>query len=177
MKAFATSLLLGAASVAFAQEQQVLTSPDAISNVADKVSASMSPKDWAKKADQAKQALSSLTNEAHQLWDEVAMMFPEAMNKASFFSAPKPSVRRHDSEWDHHVSGADIQSLWVENADGDKERAISGKLENYNMRVKKVDPAALGVDKVKQYSGYLDDEEEDKHLFYCKHQHSMVRMR
>jgi cathepsin A (carboxypeptidase C) len=27
----------------------------------------------------------------------------------------------------------------------------------------------LGVDKVKQYSGYLDDEEEDKHLFYCEY--------
>jgi cathepsin A (carboxypeptidase C) len=42
------------------------------------------------------------------------------------------------------------------------------------MRVKKVDPAALGVDKVKQYSGYLDDEEEDKHLFYCE-QHANSR--
>ena len=28
-----------------------------------------------------------------------------------------------------------------------------------------------GVDKVKQYSGYLDDDEEDKHLFYCEYPH------
>jgi len=31
---------------------------------------------------------------------------------------------------------------------------------------KKVDPSKLGVDTVKQYSGYLDDEKNDKHLFY-----------
>jgi hypothetical protein len=34
--------------------------------------------------------------------------------------------------------------------------------------VKAVDPSKLGVDPgVKQYSGYLDDNENDKHLFYC----------
>jgi cathepsin A (carboxypeptidase C) len=59
-------------------------------------------------------------------------------------------------------------SVWVENANGEKERAIDGKLENYNLRAKKVDPSKLGVDTVKQYSGYLDDEKNDKHLFYCK---------
>jgi len=59
-------------------------------------------------------------------------------------------------------------SVWVENANGEKERAIDGKLENYSLRAKKVDPSKLGVDTVKQYSGYLDDEKNDKHLFYCK---------
>jgi cathepsin A (carboxypeptidase C) len=59
-------------------------------------------------------------------------------------------------------------SVWVENSNGEKERAIDGKLENYNLRAKKVDPSKLGVDTVKQYSGYLDDEKNDKHLFYCK---------
>ena len=58
-------------------------------------------------------------------------------------------------------------SVWVENANGGKERAIDGKLEEYNLRTKKVDPSKLGVDTVKQYSGYLDDEKNDKHLFYC----------
>ncbi|KAG9971925.1 carboxypeptidase Y-like protein A, partial [Aureobasidium melanogenum] len=64
------------------------------------------------------------------------------------------------------MKGADIQSVWVENAQGQKEREIEGKLENYSLRTKKVDPSHLGVDKVKQYSGYLDDDEDDKHLFY-----------
>jgi cathepsin A (carboxypeptidase C) len=54
----------------------------------------------------------------------------------------------------------------VENANGEKERHIDGKLESYNLRAKKVDPKKLGVDSVKQYSGYLDDEANDKHLFY-----------
>jgi len=59
-----------------------------------------------------------------------------------------------------------LQSAWVENAQGDKERVIDGDLASYQLRTKKVDPASLKVDKVKQYSGYLDDDETDKHLFY-----------
>ncbi|AOW00857.1 Alpha/Beta hydrolase protein [Yarrowia lipolytica] len=35
---------------------------------------------------------------------------------------------------------------------------------NYALRAK--DPSSLGLDKVKQYSGYLDVEDEDKHFFY-----------
>jgi cathepsin A (carboxypeptidase C) len=62
-----------------------------------------------------------------------------------------------------------VQSVWVTGAGGTKEREIDGKLEAYDLRVKKVDPSVLGVDPdVKQYSGYLDDNENDKHLFYCE---------
>lgn len=44
-----------------------------------------------------------------------------------------------------------------------------GKLSKYDLRSKAVDPSELGVDPgVKQYSGYLDDNENDKHLFYCE---------
>ena len=44
---------------------------------------------------------------------------------------------------------------------------IDGKLESYDLRVKAVDPSSLKVDPdVKQYAGYLDDNENDKHLFY-----------
>lgn len=109
-----------------------------------------------------------MTAEAKAAWDEVAMHFPESMDQAAFFSSPKPSKRRPDHAWDYIVKGADVQSVWVENSKGEKEREIDGKLENYNLRAKKVDPSSLGVDKVKQYSGYLDDEENDKHLFYCR---------
>jgi cathepsin A (carboxypeptidase C) len=174
MKVFATSLLLGAASASFINEQQVLKVPEQIKNVAGKAGSLLSAEELTNRIGQAKHAMDGLTAEAAQLWDEVAMMFPEQMSKANFMSQPKPAVRRQDSEWDHLISGADVQSVWIENADGEKEREISGKLDNYNMRVKKVDPAALGVDKVKQYSGYLDDEEEDKHLFYCE-QHANSR--
>lgn len=96
------------------------------------------------------------------------MMYPGAMDEASFFSTPKSHKRRPDSHWDHIIRGADVQSVWVENKNGEQERDIDGKLNAYDLRAKGVDPGLLGVDpKAKQYSGYLDDNENDKHLFYC----------
>lgn len=168
MKVLAATLLLGAASATVSPQQQVLKLNDQIVQAAEKASNVVSSSGWAKPLKQLEESLKGLTTEAQQLWDEVTLMFPEAMDKANFFSMPKPHVRRHDSEWDHIVSGAEIQSLWTEDALGEKHREIDGNLENYSMRVKKVDPSVLGVDKVKQYSGYLDDAEDDKHLFYCK---------
>lgn len=127
---------------------------------------SMTSDSWTKPLHNLEESLKSLTGEARRIWDEVALMFPGSFEQAAFFTAPKPHTRKPDHEWDHVVKGADVQSVWVENANGEKERELDGKLENYNLRVKAVDPSSLGVDKVKQYSGYLDDEEEDKHLFY-----------
>lgn len=40
------------------------------------------------------------------------------------------------------------------------------KFEDYQLRIKKTNPAALGVDTVEQYSGYLDINSVDKHFFY-----------
>ncbi|KAG7663308.1 uncharacterized protein J8A68_003140 [[Candida] subhashii] len=37
---------------------------------------------------------------------------------------------------------------------------------NHKLRVRNTDPEDLGIDTVKQYSGYLDVEDEDKHFFY-----------
>ena len=164
MKVAASALLVGAASAAVgAQQQQVLKFPDSFSELKEP--------SWTKPLQNLEESLKSLTGEARAVWDEVAMMFPESFEKAAFFSEPKPHMRKADSEWDHIVKGADIQSVWVENENGEKEREIDGKLEQYSLRAKKVDPSVLGVDKVKQYSGYLDDDEEDKHLFYCEYLH------
>ena len=162
MKVLATTLLLGAASAAVFPEQQVLQAPhDQAPHEASQA--------WAKPLHTLQTALNSLTAEARAVWDEVSLLFPEDMAKASFFSSPKKHARRPDHEWDHIVRGADVQSVWVENASGEKEREIDGKLDAYDMRIKKVDPSELGVDPdVKQFSGYLDDNENDKHLFYCK---------
>ncbi|KAM4059140.1 serine carboxypeptidase [Hirsutella rhossiliensis] len=65
----------------------------------------------------------------------------------AFTSGPNPKsiVRRPDQFWDH---------------------VVKGELANYSLRAKKANPAELGVDSVKQFSGYLDDQEQDKHLFY-----------
>lgn len=194
MKFLATAFLSGAAYAVVTPEQQIVIAPGQLSSGAVQISDSISSSkpfraaveaighvsDAAheasnsissfgfKQLEELSHALKSLTSDAEQLWDDIITMFPESMDKSAFFSPPKPHIRRHDSEWDHIIRGADIQNVWVQTTDGAKERAIDGKLENYNMRVKKVDPKALGVDTVKQYSGYLDDEEEDKHLFYCQ---------
>jgi cathepsin A (carboxypeptidase C) len=160
MKA-ATSLLLVGAAAAFAPpQQQVFQFPKQFPEAAKNA--------WSEKLHNLKDVLGSLTDEARAVWDEVAMMYPEDMAKASFFSAPKKHTRRPDHEWDHIVRGSDVQSVWVENEQGEKERELSGELDTYDLRVKKVDPSSLQVDPgVKQYSGYLDDNENDKHLFYC----------
>jgi cathepsin A (carboxypeptidase C) len=112
-------------------------------------------------------ALRGLTDETSAIWDEVAALYPEDMSAASFFSWPKKHNRRPDHEWDHIVRGADVQKVWIQGKAGEEEREIHGKLDTYDLRVKAVDPSALEVDPgVKQYSGYLDDNENDKHLFY-----------
>ena len=161
MKVLASSLLLGAASAAVAPLQQPIRFPQSFPESAK---SSLS-----NQLQSLNDVLSSLTAGARAVWDQVAMLYPEEMSKASFFSAPKKHNRRPDREWDHIVRGEIVQNLWVENEQGEKEREVNGKLDSYDLRVKKVDPGVLGVDPdVKQYSGYLDDNENDKHLFYCE---------
>jgi len=163
MKLLASTLLLGAVSA----QQKVLhdsAKPQSPLQQAAKAGTDV----WTKALGSLAESMHEMTDEVKAVWDEVTMHFPEAMEKANFFSAPKPHTRKPDSVWDYVVKGADVQSVWVENSKGEKEREIDGKLDTYNLRAKKVDPSKLGVDKVKQYSGYLDDEANDKHLFYCK---------
>lgn len=164
MRVLPSALLVGAASAALPQWQQPLQPAEfvteALKSASDKASS------WAKPLEKLHHTLEHLTDEARAVWDEVAIMFPEEMSKASFFSLPKPHSKRPDSHWDWHTSGKEIQSVWVMNEDGEEEREIGGSLEAFNLRTKKVDPESLGVDKVKQYSGYLDNDEDDKHLFY-----------
>lgn len=156
MKLLATSLLVGAASAWSSPFQHVLQPPQEASEA------------WTKPLRNLQESLKSLTGDARAVWDEVAQMFPQEMDRTTFFSPPKKHSRRPDDFWHHIIKGADVQSVWVENENGEKERDVEGKLEDYNLRTRKVDPSSLGVDPaVKQYSGYLDDEANDKHLFYC----------
>lgn len=115
---------------------------------------------------QLRNSLGSLTFDAQKAWDEVATLFPQALAQALYQTPPKPHVRKSDSSWDKVTRGSDVQRTWVHVDNVAMHREIDGDLESYSMRSKKVDAAKLGVDKVKQYSGYLDDDEEDKHLFY-----------
>jgi cathepsin A (carboxypeptidase C) len=166
MKGIASLALVGAATAFNGNGQQPLQLPNILKDTASSIADTASS--WDKPMHKLNEALKSLTGEARQVWDEVAMMFPEEMSKANFWSTPKPHVKRPDSQWDHVMSGKDVEEVWVTNTKGEKERDVDGKLANYQLRTKKVDPSKLGVDTVKQYSGYLDDDEEDKHLFYCE---------
>ena len=76
---------------------------------------------------------------------------------------PKRHVPRGDDFWDYVTKGADLAEGKVSAAEAD-----GFDISNFNLRAHTVDPGSLGIDDVKQYSGYLDNDEDDKHLFYCE---------
>ncbi|KAI1131616.1 Alpha/Beta hydrolase protein [Nemania abortiva] len=162
MRVAAQTLLLGATTAAFAQEQKVLSSfgnaaQHPLEHVSDGIRNPL---------DHITDALGEMPAAAKGLWDEMSLLVPGFVQKAgNLISRPKPHTRKPDTEWDHIVRGADVQSMWIE-TDGIKHRKVDGPLAAYDLRAKAVDPSSLGIDKVKQYSGYLDDNENDKHLFY-----------
>lgn len=174
MKAATSALLLGASTAFAHQDQHVLGGEQApafdfhphinVDSAAAESIVDAVKKPW----EIIEKALGEVPTQAKDLWSEMSLLVPGFMDKAAnLISQPKPHTRRPDSHWDRIVKGADIESMWVE-TDGVKHRKLEGNLESYNLRAKKVDPSVLGVDDVKQYSGYLDDEANDKHLFYCK---------
>ncbi|KAM0481366.1 hypothetical protein ACHAPX_003470 [Trichoderma viride] len=165
MRLSTSALVLGAASSAMAlQDQKVLGDPTSEPKVNFGLDTDF--KSWAASL---KDSFGELTADAKALWDEISLLAPDAMEafqaEVKGLKAKKHS-RKADSHWDHVVKGADIQKLWVESESGESRRLLSGQLSNYNLRAKNIDPRKLGVDKVKQFSGYLDDDEKDKHLFY-----------
>jgi cathepsin A (carboxypeptidase C) len=163
MRLLPATLLVGAASAAVPM-QQVMGDLHQQSQTLVQEGSDFMSKPLQKLQDQFK----TLSDEARLMWKEVSDSFPN-LDQTPMLSLPKKHTRRPDSHWDSVVRGADVQSVWVEGSDDYKHRELDGKLEAYDLRVKKVDPSSLGIDpKVKQYSGYLDDNENDKHLFYCK---------
>ncbi|KAG5967625.1 hypothetical protein E4U56_000720 [Claviceps arundinis] len=168
MRLSTSALVLGAASSAVAlHDQKVLGKPSKLPFGIDLDSLGHVDFDsWTKPL---KEAYGEASAEAKGIWDELSTLAPdavEAFKKHLVNAKPKKHMKVPNSKWDHIVKGAEVQSLWVENDKGESHRKVGGKLDNYSLRAKKVDPAKLGVDKVKQYSGYLDDDEKDKHLFY-----------
>lgn len=71
---------------------------------------------------------------------------------------------RPDSRWDFTLRGSKWHS----------ERKIEPAVSSYKLRGKAVDPSSLNIDTVQQYVGYLDDDQNNKHLFYCKTQKLLV---
>jgi len=113
--------------------------------------------------DQVKSTVSDLSAETVAAWEEVSKLYPNdaaaalhALSGAK--SKPKPgSKRRDESEWDIIVDGdSHFSTMDVDGAD---------KLKGTKLRIKK--PTELGIDKGnKQYSGYLDVEDDKKHFFF-----------
>jgi cathepsin A (carboxypeptidase C) len=167
MRIAASTVLLGAASAAsFQQAQQVLSNGYGRAQEAVKPISEAFADAGARPFESLEDAFGGMTAEAKALWDEIKLLVPDSAFKPPSPSKPKPHRRRTD--WDHVVKGEEVQKLWVQGADGENHRQVDGRLDDFNLRVKSVDPSKLKVDSVKQYSGYLDDEANDKHLFYCK---------
>lgn len=119
--------------------------------------------------EQAKAALGGfeIPLDAASVWVEVAKLFPgDTVAALQSLASPKTKAkektrRRPDSEWDHIVEGDQMMSAMSGKIDGHE------KLKGTRLRVKK--PNGLGIDEdVKQYSGYLDVDDDDKHFFFCK---------
>lgn len=164
MRLTTSALALGAASSALGFQDQKVLNGGAGNTILDSDSG---VEGWASSLEHL---FGKITADAKSAWDEVSMLVPdavEAFKQEALGTKPKPATRRPDHEWDHIVRGEDVKKMGVNGVEG-SQRMVGGKLENFNLRAKRVDPSVLGVDTVKQYSGYLDDEEEDKHLFYCE---------
>ncbi|ROV98189.1 hypothetical protein VSDG_04413 [Cytospora chrysosperma] len=161
MRIATSALLVGAASAVNLQKdaQHVL---DGVAGKAQDVTSS-----WADKIKDYEAAFGAMTTEAKAVFDEISLLIPNAFDSLPPLTKPKKHARKPDSKWDFITKGAEVQNLWTEaSAESESHRVVGGDLESYNLRTKAVDPSKLGVDTVKQYSGYLDDEANDKHLFY-----------
>lgn len=88
--------------------------------------------------------IESISKDTMNLWTEMFAQFPETIAAMNFRAPPKKSLKEK-ATFDFHVTDA--------------------KLPNHKLRVK-LTPEDLGIDTVKQYTGYLDVEDEDKHFFY-----------
>ena len=166
-KLVASALVVGAASAAAARQQQVMkdTPRHSLKGAIKSAFADLAESD----ANDYFEKLKAVDANAVEAWDAVASEYPEAMSKVELLSRPKAHTRRPDHHWDVILKGADVQKVRTRNDAGEDEPELDGKLDTYTLRARSVDPGKLGIDPgVKQYSGYLDDDEDDKHLFYCR---------
>lgn len=162
MRLYPVASILVAASSAYAlREQQVLGNP-----LNHNTNTHLDFEAWSAPL---KSLWGDVSEDVKATWEELSLLAPQAvaaLKQSLKPSAPSKATRKSSSYWDHILKGTDLTSLRTIDANGQSQRKISGDLENYTLRTRKVDPSTLGVDKVKQYSGYLDNNEQDKHLFY-----------
>lgn len=89
--------------------------------------------------------LSEIPKNTKQIWLEMMLQFPDTVGKMNFKTNPKTVTPKSSDMFDFHVEDT--------------------KVPNHKLRVKST-PKDLGIDDVKQYTGYLDVKDEDKHFFY-----------
>ncbi|CAK9442337.1 uncharacterized protein LODBEIA_P60800 [Lodderomyces beijingensis] len=97
---------------------------------------------FAKVARVVNEPLETLSHETKQIWQDLVLN-SKSFGDLQLTMPGKSNVQKQ--QFDCHVT--------------------DGKLPNHGLRVKST-PASLGVDSVKQYSGYLDVDDEDKHFFF-----------
>jgi cathepsin A (carboxypeptidase C) len=116
---------------------------------------------------QVARILSEMANELGQSWEdipdvavnswhEVLKTAPELFGQLKselFKQLTKPNRKTPPSPSNNHIDTVDWMHV-VENQD----------FPDYSLKVKS--PDSLGIDTVKQYAGYLDVDDEDKHFFY-----------
>ncbi|RLV92904.1 Carboxypeptidase Y [Spathaspora sp. JA1] len=86
----------------------------------------------------------AIPEETKKLWTEMVLKFPDTVSKLSFQGPPAKKLREVSSNFIHVLDKA---------------------FPDHGLRIKST-PESLGIDTVKQYSGYLDVKDEDKHFFY-----------
>lgn len=104
-----------------------------------------------------------IPEEAAAIWESVAELYPEdtleALQNMKREWKPKKAIKRDDKEWDYIISGDQLETMMAKG----EHKKLSGNFKNKKLRIKK--PLDLGIDSVKQYSGYLDID-DDKHFFF-----------
>lgn len=95
-------------------------------------------------ADAVGQRFDEIPFEAFDSWAQVISEFPNAVNQIGFKGSKAKANINPVDDW-----------LYVVQSD---------KVPQHALKVK--NPETLGVDDVKQYSGYLQAKEQDKHFFY-----------
>ncbi|ODQ65484.1 hypothetical protein NADFUDRAFT_52072 [Nadsonia fulvescens var. elongata DSM 6958] len=95
-------------------------------------------------ADKAAVAFGDIPEDLESIWHEMEQEFPDQAAKYNFLSKPSKLSSSRKTEWLYNVR--------------------DDEFPKHGLRVK--DPSILGVDNVKQFSGYLDIDEDKKHLFY-----------
>jgi len=107
-------------------------------------------------SEQAKGALGSVPKQAADAWHTVVREVP---NGAQRLQAEMSKVLA-----EHAPKLPKAKNLKPPSMDGFKYLVKDEKFPHAQLRIK--EPKDLGIDDVKQYTGYIDLEEEDKHFFF-----------